>query len=77
VSQSGGTVKIKSAEVLLSGHVVAHLKGSSLIAHVSLVGLEKGSFQLTIVARTSTGSKLTASIVIHTCASGKGSTPQA
>jgi hypothetical protein len=67
VAQSGGTVKIKSAEVLLSGHVVAHLKGSSLVAHVSLVGLKKGSFKVTIVARTSTGSTLMASIIIHTC----------
>ncbi len=69
VAQSAGTVKIKSAEVLLSGHVVAHLKGSSLVAHVSLVGLEKGAFKVTIVARTSTGSTLTASIIIHTCVS--------
>jgi hypothetical protein len=72
VAQSGRTVKIKSAEVLLSGRVVAKLKGSSLLAHVSLVGLEKGAFKLTIVARTSTGGTLTASIIIHTCVS-KGS----
>ncbi len=77
VAQADGTVKIKSAEVLLSGHVVAHLKGSSLVAHVSLVGLEKGAFKLTIKARTSTGGTLTASIIIHTCVSAKGSTTRA
>jgi hypothetical protein len=70
-------VKIKSAEVLLSGRVAAKLKGSSLVAHVSLVGLGKGAFKVTIVARTSTGSTLTASIIIHTCASGKSSTTRA
>jgi uncharacterized delta-60 repeat protein len=71
VAQSDGTVKIKSAEVLLGGLVVAHLKGSVLVAHISLAGLEKGAFKITIKATTTTGKTLTASSTYHTCASAK------
>jgi len=66
-------MKITSAKVLLAGRVVARLSGPHLIAHLSFAGLEKGAFKITIVARTSTGSTVTASIIIHTCVSGKGS----
>jgi hypothetical protein len=69
--QAAGTTKLESAEVLLDGRVVARLKGSSLVAHVSLAGLPKGSFKITIKATTTTGETLTASSTYHTCARGK------
>jgi hypothetical protein len=67
LTQSTGTTKIKSAEVLLDGHTVAKVTGSNLVAHVSLVGLEKGSFKITVKATTSTGKTLSASSIFHTC----------
>lgn len=67
IAQPTGTTKIKSAEVLLDGHTVAKVTGSNLVAHVSLVGLEKGSFKITVKATTSTGKTLTASSTFHTC----------
>jgi hypothetical protein len=60
-------MKITSAKVLLAGRVVASLNGPHLIAHLSFAGLRRGAFKVTIVARTSTGSTLTASMIIHTC----------
>jgi len=60
-------MKITSAKVLLAGRVVASLNGPHLIAHLSFTGLRRGAFKVTIVARTSTGSTLTASMIIHTC----------
>jgi hypothetical protein len=60
-------MKITSAKVLIAGRVVASLNGSHLIAHLSFAGLRRGAFKVTIVARTSTGSTLTASMIIHTC----------
>jgi 6-phosphogluconolactonase (cycloisomerase 2 family) len=71
VVQPTGTQKIKSAEVLLAGHVVAKLKGPDLVAHVSLVGLEKGSFKITVKATTTAGKTLSASSTFHTCVSSK------
>lgn len=71
VLQSGVSTKIKSAEVLLAGRVVAKLTGSDLVAHVSLVGFEKGSFKITVKATTTTGKALSASATFHTCARGK------
>ena len=71
LTQSTGSAKIKSAEVLLDGHVVAKLKGSDLVAHVSLAGLKKGSFTITVKATTSTGKILSASSIFHTCAHSK------
>jgi hypothetical protein len=65
-------MKITSAKVLLAGRVVASLSSPHLIAHLSFAGLTKGAFKVTIVARTSSGSTLTASIIIHTCVSEKG-----
>ena len=70
-------VRITSAKVLIAGRVVASLHGSNLIAHLSFAGLRRGAFKVTIMARTSTGGTLTASMIIHTCASGKGSAAQA
>ena len=67
LTQSTGTTKIKSAEVLRDGHTVAKVTGSNLVAHVSLVGLEKGSFKITVKATTSTGKTLSASSIFHTC----------
>jgi hypothetical protein len=64
--------KITSAKVLLAGRVVASLNGPHPIAHLSSVGLKRGAFKVTIVARTSTGSRPTVSMIIHTCVSGKG-----
>jgi FG-GAP repeat len=72
IAQAGGSAKIKSAEVLLNGHVVAKLKGSDLIAHVSLAGLAKGSFKVTVKATTTAGKTLSASSTFHTCAHAKG-----
>jgi len=60
-------MKITSAKVLLAGRVVASLNGPHLIAHLSFAGLRRGAFKVTIVARTSAGSTLTASMIIHTC----------
>jgi hypothetical protein len=60
-------MKITSAKVLLAGRVVASLNGRHLIAHLSFAGLRRGAFKVTIVARTSTGSTLTVSMIIHTC----------
>jgi hypothetical protein len=71
IVQSSGAAKIKSAEVLLDGHVVAKLKGADLIAHVSLAGLAKGSFKITVKATTSAGKTLSASSTFHTCAHAK------
>jgi FG-GAP repeat len=67
IVQASGAVKIKSAEVLLAGRVVAKLKGSDLVAHVSLMGLEKGSFKVTVKATTTAGRTLTASSTFRTC----------
>jgi alpha-tubulin suppressor-like RCC1 family protein len=71
VLQSGVSTKIKSAEVLLDGRVVAKLAGSDLVAHVSFVGLEKGSFKITVKATTTTYKALSASATFHTCVRGK------
>lgn len=71
IAQKAGAVNVKSAEVLLAGHVVARLKGSHLVAHVSLVGQTKGSFKITIKVITITGKTLTASSTYHTCRRGK------
>jgi hypothetical protein len=71
VRQSSGSAKIKSAEVLLSGRVVAKLKGSNLVAHVSLVGLKKGAFTITVKATTAAGKKLSVSAKYHTCVRSK------
>jgi hypothetical protein len=71
LSKSAGNAKIKSAEVLLAGRVVAKLKGSDLVAHVSLVGLKKGSFEITVKAVTTTGKTLSASATFHTCKRAK------
>jgi hypothetical protein len=71
IAQAGANTKIKSAEVLLDGHVVAKLKGSDLVAHVSLVGLAKGSFKITVKATTTAGKTLSASATFHTCARSK------
>ena len=67
LTKSAGNAKIKSAEVLLAGRVVAKLKGSDLVAHVSLVGLTKGSFEITVKATTTTGKTVSASATFHTC----------
>ena len=53
--------------MLLDGHTVAKVTGCNLLAHVSLVGLAKGSFKITVKARTSTGKILSASSIFHTC----------
>jgi 6-phosphogluconolactonase (cycloisomerase 2 family) len=71
VVQSTGANEIKSAEVLLAGRVVAKLKGPVLVAHVSLAGLKKGSFKITVKATTTAGKTLTASSTFHTCRSAK------
>jgi 6-phosphogluconolactonase (cycloisomerase 2 family) len=71
VRQVSGTSEIKSAEVLLAGRVVAKLKGTSLVAHVSLVGLRKGSFKITVKATTTAGKTLVASSTFHTCVKSK------
>jgi hypothetical protein len=71
VVQSTGAEKIKSAEVLLAGCVVAKLKGQALVAHVSLAGLKKGSFKITVKATTTDGKTLTVSSTFHTCTSAK------
>jgi len=71
VVQSTGANEIKSAEVLLAGRVVAKLKGPVLVAHVSLAGLKKGSFKITVKATTTAGKTLTASSTFHTCSSAK------
>ena len=63
--------KIESARVLLANRVVADLRGPRLIAHVNFAGLRKGAFKVRIVAKTSTGRTRTASMIIHTCLSGK------
>jgi hypothetical protein len=67
ITQPTGSAKIKSAEVLLDGRVVAKVTGSNLVAHVSLAGLAKGSFKITVKATTSTGKTLSASSIFHTC----------
>jgi trimeric autotransporter adhesin len=71
ITQAGASTKLKSAEILLAGHVIAKLKGSDLVAHVSLAGLKKGSFTITVKATTSAGKTLSASSTFHTCASSK------
>ena len=62
---------IKSAKVLLAGRVVARLAGSDPVVHVTLAGLRRGAFKVTIVARTSTGKTRTAFVMLHTCVSAK------
>ena len=55
---------IKSAKVLLAGRVVARLAGSDPVVHVTLAGLRRGAFKVTIVARTSTGKTRTAVVML-------------
>jgi hypothetical protein len=58
---------IKSARVLLAGRVVATPFGSDPVVHVSLAGFGRGAFEVTMEARTSTGTTRTVSVVLHTC----------
>jgi hypothetical protein len=65
-------VRILRAEVLLTGRLVARLPGPYPVAHVSLVGLAKGSYAVTSMVRVSTGKLLRAYAVFETCTSGTG-----
>lgn len=59
--------RILRADVLLGGHLVARLDGPNPIAHVSLVGLPKGTYVVTLYARTSTGRLVSATESYRTC----------
>jgi hypothetical protein len=61
--------RIVRADVLLGGRVVARLRGANPIARVSLVGLPKGAYAVTIFARTSKGTLVKSSAIYHTCTS--------
>ncbi|HTZ88006.1 MAG TPA: hypothetical protein VMB05_15165 [Solirubrobacteraceae bacterium] len=62
-----GTAKILRAKVLLGGRVVARLRGPNPVAHVSLVGLPKGSYSVALFARTSAGGLLKSALTYRTC----------
>jgi hypothetical protein len=47
---------------------VAKLTGADPVARVSLVGLPKGAYTITLHVRTSSGKLVTASAVYRTCA---------
>jgi hypothetical protein len=64
--------KIEGVTVLLDGDVVAALRGPHAVATVSLVGRAPGAYTIGLVARTSTGKTLTASILVHTCVPAGG-----
>jgi hypothetical protein len=61
--------RIVRADVLLAGRVVARLRGASPVASVSLMGLPKGAYTVTIFVRTSSGTLSESSSIFHTCAS--------
>ena len=60
-------VRLVRTEVLLAGRTVARLGGSNPAANVSLVGLPKGAYTVTIIARTSRGRIVRDSMVYRTC----------
>ena len=64
-------VRIVRTDVLLAGRLVARLRGANPVAHVSLVGLGKGTYTIAMLARTSRGKLVKTSAVFHTCRSGR------
>ena len=66
-------VKIKHAEVLLGGRVLAQLSGADPVATVDLEGLPKGAYEVTLVVLTSRGKTVRSTIVLHTCDAGAAS----
>jgi hypothetical protein len=64
--------RIDGVTVLLDGDAVAELGGPHAATTVSLVGQAPGAYTIALVARTSTGRTLTASIVVHTCVPAGG-----
>jgi hypothetical protein len=55
----------------LARQLAVKLKGSDLIAHVSVVGQKRGSFKITVKAITTAGKTLTASSTFRTCVHSK------
>lgn len=59
--------KVKRSEILLHGKVVARLGARAKLAVVSLAGVAKGPYEITVVAMLSNGHKLRHRIVFHAC----------
>jgi hypothetical protein len=68
VTLSAGA-RILRTDVLLANHVVARLLGANPVARVSLAGLPKGAYTVTIIVRTSSGTLVKSSTTYHTCTS--------
>jgi hypothetical protein len=69
VTLPAGT-RIVRSDVRLAGRLVARVLGAKPVARVSLTGLPKGTYPVTLYVRTSTGKLVTVSAIFHTCTSG-------
>jgi hypothetical protein len=76
ISVKGKKVTLTKAEILLSGKIVKRLSGKNLTATISLKGLKKGTFTVTIRATTSTHTTLSATAHYKTCATKKTTKPK-
>ncbi len=63
--------RIVNTEVLFKGRELARLHGANPIARVSLAGLPKGTYTVTLYVRTSSGKLLKTSAIYRTCTSGR------
>jgi hypothetical protein len=61
--------RILRTDVLLAGRTVARLLGTDPVARVSLAGLPKGAYTVTLLVRTSSDTLVKSSTIYHTCAS--------
>jgi hypothetical protein len=61
-----------SAIVKINGKRVKTVKRAQITALISLVGLPKGSFVLSITAKASNGRTVTGTRTYHTCIRGRG-----
>lgn len=61
--------RILRTDVLLAGRMVARLLGANPVARVSLAGLPKGAYTVTIIVRMSDGTLVKPSTIYHTCVS--------
>lgn len=66
--QNTRRLRIISATVYVDGQLKQTLKGKALTAVVNMVGLQRGTFIVGIVARTRSGRRLTGTRTYHTCA---------
>jgi hypothetical protein len=73
VSAHQAGTRIVRSDVRLAGRLVARVFGfgAKPVARVSLAGLPKGTYAVTLYVRTSTGKMLKVSAIYHTCTSAR------